>query len=52
MPSLSANAVANGDEDDDALGVPAAVGIAFVVTLVFSVIIMLVVVYIVYKMKK
>ena len=50
--SLSANAVGNGDEDEDVLSVPAAVGITFVVTLVLSVFITLVIVYIVYKMKK
>ena len=42
----------NNDEDDDALNVPAAVGITFVVTLALSVLVTLVIVYIVYKMKK
>ena len=48
----SVNAVESDDEDDNALSVPAAVGVTFVVTLVITVIIMLVIVYIVYKIKK
>jgi len=42
----------NNDDDDDGIGVPAAVGITFVVTLIISVTSTLFIVYIVYKVKK
>ena len=42
----------NNNDDDDGIGVPAAIGITFVVTLIVSVALTLLIVYIVYKIKK
>ena len=47
-----ANAIENDNQDDYGISVPATAGITFVVTLVVSVFITLVIVYVVYKMKK
>ena len=49
---LQGSSASSDDDDDDALDVPAAVGITFVVTVLITVAATLLIVYIVYKLKK